>query len=46
MSESANFDFIYDPIKEKMRETISHISYITYIEKLKPVDVDGRYIVL
>ena len=46
MSESANFDFIYDPIKEKMREMISHISYITYIEKLKPVDVDGRYIVL
>ena len=46
MADSTNFDFIYDPIKEKMRETVSHISYITYIDKLKPVDVDGRYIVL
>lgn len=46
MVESANFDFIYNPIKEKMREAVSHISYITYLEKLTPVDVDGRYIVL
>lgn len=46
MAESANFDFIYNPIKEKMRETVSHISYITYIEKLVPIDVDGRFIVL
>ena len=46
MADSTNFDFIYNPIKEKMRETVSHISYITYIEKLKPVDVDGRFIVL
>lgn len=46
MVESANFDFIYNPIKEKMRETVSHISYITYIEKLVPIDLDGRFIVL
>lgn len=46
MAESANFDFIYNPIKEKMREIVSHISYITYIEKLVPVDIDGRFIVL
>lgn len=46
MAESANFDFIYNPIKEKMRETVSHISYITYIEKLVPIDIDGRFIVL
>ena len=46
MAESANFDFIYNPIKEKMREIVSHISYITYIEKLVPIDIDGRYIVL
>ncbi len=46
MTESTNFDFIYNPIKEKMRETLTFISYTTYIEKLKPVDVDGRYIVL
>lgn len=41
-----NFDFLYNPIKEKMRELVSHINYTTFIEKLVPVDVDGRYIVL
>ncbi len=46
MAERANYDFIYNPIKEKMRETVSHITFITYIEKLEPVDVDGRFIVL
>lgn len=46
MSEKANFDFIYNPIKEKMQELISHINYTTYIERLVPVDVDGRIIVL
>ncbi len=46
MAASTNFDFIYEPIKEKMREILSHITYITYIEKLRPVDVDGRFIVL
>ena len=45
MAENGNFDFIYEPIKEKMRELISHINYITYIEKLKPVELDGRFIV-
>ncbi len=46
MLEKGNFDFIYAPIKEKMRELISTINYITYIDKLEPIDVDGRYIVL
>jgi chromosomal replication initiator protein len=46
MAQQGNFDFLYDPIKEKMQELITHINYTTYIEKLKPVDVDGRYIVL
>ena len=46
MSEKGNFDFIYNPIKEKMQELVSHINYTTYIEKLVPVDVDGRFIVL
>lgn len=46
MAEKANFDFIYNPIKEKMHEIISYINYTTYIEKLMPVDVDGRFIVL
>ena len=46
MAEKNNLDFIYNPIKEKMRELISHINYTTYIEKLVPVEVDGRFIVL
>ena len=46
MTAKANFDFIYNPIKEKMRELISHINYTTFIEKLVPVDIYGRFIVL
>ena len=29
-----------------MQELISHINYTTYIDKLEPVDIDGRFIVL
>lgn len=39
-------DFIYNPIKVKMRELVSLINYTTYIEKLEPVEIDGRFIVL
>lgn len=46
MAENGNFDFLYNPIKEKMQELVSHINYTTYIEKLSPVDIDGRFIVL
>lgn len=46
MAEKGNFDFIYNPIKEKMKELVHHIIYTTYIENLVPVDIDGRYIVL
>ncbi len=46
MAENANFDFIYNPIKAKFKDEISPISYATYIEKLIPVDIDGRFIVL
>lgn len=46
MTEKGNFDFIYNPIKEKMQELVSHIHYTTYIEKLVPVAIDGRFIVL
>lgn len=46
MADTSNLDFIYNPIKEKMRETISHIPFLTYIDKLVPVEIDGRYIVL
>ncbi|MCD7728962.1 MAG: chromosomal replication initiator protein DnaA [Clostridia bacterium] len=46
METHGNFDFLYNPIKEKMSELVSCINYTTFIEKLEPVDVDGRYIVL
>ena len=46
MAEKGNFDFIYNPIKAKFKDEISPISYATYIEKLIPVDIDGRFIVL
>ncbi len=46
MADTSNLDFIYQPIKEKMQETITHITYLTYIDKLVPVEIDGRYIVL
>ncbi|MCD8373317.1 MAG: chromosomal replication initiator protein DnaA, partial [Clostridia bacterium] len=46
METHGNFDFLYTPIKEKMSELVSCINYTTFIEKLEPVDVDGRYIVL
>ena len=46
MAEKGNLDFIYNPIKVKMRELVSLINYTTYIEKLEPVEIDGRLIVL
>ena len=46
MAENRDLDFLYGPIKLKMKELISHINYSTYIDKLVPVDVDGRFIVL
>ena len=46
MAEKGNFDFIYNPIKQKMQELVSTVIYNTYVEKLVPVDIDGRFIVL
>lgn len=46
MEAKGNFDFLYNPIKEKMREIISPINFATYIDHLVPVDLDGKYIVL
>ncbi len=46
MADTSNLDFIYQPIKEKMREAITHITFVTYIDKLVPVEIDGRCIVL
>ena len=34
MQNKGNFDFIYNPIKEKMRELVTPITYTTYIEKI------------
>jgi chromosomal replication initiator protein len=46
MAERSDIGFIYNPIKEKLRETVSFIHFNTYLEKLEPVDIDGRYIIL
>ncbi|MGN1103326.1 MAG: hypothetical protein ACI4QI_00470, partial [Candidatus Coproplasma sp.] len=46
MADANNLDFIYGPIKAKMKELISTINFLTYIDKLVPVEIDGRYIVL
>lgn len=46
MTEASNLDFIYRPIKQKMEEIISPINFLTYIDKLVPVEIDGRYIIL
>jgi len=46
MTEKGNFDFLYNPIKEKMKEIISPITFSTYIENLEPIDLDGKFIVL
>ncbi|MCD8205098.1 MAG: chromosomal replication initiator protein DnaA [Clostridia bacterium] len=44
--ETGNYDFIYGPIKELMRETIGAVAFTTYIDNLVPVNVEGRYIFL
>ncbi len=46
MAKNGNLDWIYAPIREKMQELVSHVTYTTYLEKLVPVDIDGRMIVL
>ncbi|MCD8308170.1 MAG: chromosomal replication initiator protein DnaA [Clostridia bacterium] len=46
MAEKKDFAFIYDPIREKMEEIITPISFNTFIDKLVPVDVEGRIITL
>ena len=46
MTDTYNLDFIYQPIKEKMRDTIPYVTFLTYIDKLVPVEIDGRFIVL
>lgn len=46
MIEKGNINLFYNPIKKEMRELISHINYTTYIDKLTPVEIDGRFIVL
>ncbi len=44
--DTGSLDFIYNPIKEKMKESIPYIMFTTYLEKLRPVDLDGRCLVL
>lgn len=46
MADANYLDYIYEPIKKEMEKLISPISYLSYIEKLVPVEIDGHYIVL
>ncbi len=47
MADEKNLGFIYDPIVKKIKESsMLPIQFNTYIEPLKPIDVDGKYIIL
>lgn len=46
MTEKAQFDFLWDKIKERAKHLVNPISYSTFIENLTPVDVVNRKIVL
>ena len=46
MAEIAQFDFIWDQIKERVKQLVNPISYDTYIADLVPVDIVNKKIVL
>lgn len=46
MTEKAQFDFLWDKIRERAKTLVNTISYSTFIENLVPVDVVNRKIVL
>lgn len=46
MAEIAQFDFLWDKIKERVKKLVNPISYDTYIADLVPVDVVNKKIVL
>ena len=46
MSENEQYEFLWGRVREILRNTISPITYKTYIEKLAPIDIDGTKLVL
>ena len=46
MSEINQFEILWKQVQEVMQETISPITYSTYVAKLSPVDIDGTKIIL
>ncbi len=46
MAEYSQLQFIWKQISEKVQNTISPISYNTYIKTLEPIDITGRILIL
>ena len=46
MSENHQYEVLWKRISEVLRDTMSPITYNTYISKLVPVDIDETQIVL
>ena len=46
MSENNQYEFLWKHIRETLQESMSTVTYNTYISKLVPVDIDGTKIVL
>lgn len=46
MAENAQFDFLWDKIKERVKQLVNPISYDAFIANLVPVDVVNKKIVL
>ena len=46
MSENEQYEFLWGRVREILRNTLSPITYNTYISKLVPADVDGTKLVL
>ena len=46
MAEITQFDFLWDKIKERVKQLVNPISYDTFIANLVPVDVVNKKIVL
>ncbi len=46
MAEKAQYEYLWDKIKEEVAKHVSAISYSTFIERISPVDVLNKKIVL
>ncbi len=46
MTEKAQYQYLWDKIKERAEKLISHIVYSTFVEQLVPIDIVNKKIVL